>query len=81
MSCADEVFGKSSVGDPASGLYALALIVVVTLVGAPHNIATLYLMPEVQGEEYASFRAERVGGAVRDGVRFSHLRSIPSSRP
>ncbi len=45
--------------DPASGLYALALIDVATLVGAPHNIATLYLMPEVQGEEYASFRAER----------------------
>jgi len=46
-------------GDPASGLYALALIDVATLVGAPHNIATLYSMPEVQGEEYASFRAER----------------------
>jgi AcrR family transcriptional regulator len=46
-------------GDPAKGLYALALIDVATLVGAPHNIATLYLMPEVQGEEYASFRAER----------------------
>jgi AcrR family transcriptional regulator len=46
-------------GDPASGLYALSLIDVATLVGAPHNIATLYLMPEVQGEEYASFRAER----------------------
>jgi AcrR family transcriptional regulator len=45
--------------DPASGLYALALIDVATLVGAPHNIATLYLMPEVQGEEYRSFRAER----------------------
>jgi AcrR family transcriptional regulator len=46
-------------GDPTNGLYALALIDVATLVGAPHNIATLYLMPEVQGEEYASFRAER----------------------
>lgn len=46
-------------GDPASGLYALALIDVATLVGAPHNIATLYLMPEVQGAEYALFRAER----------------------
>ena len=46
-------------GDPASGLYALALIDVATLVGAPHNIATLYLLPEVQGEEFASFRAER----------------------
>jgi AcrR family transcriptional regulator len=45
--------------DPAAGLYALALIDVATLTQAPHNIATLYLMPEVQGEEFASFRRER----------------------
>ena len=45
--------------DPAAGLYALALIDVRTLTRAPHNIATLYLLPEVQGEEFASFRAER----------------------
>lgn len=45
--------------DPASGLYALALIDVRTLTSAPHNIATLYLSPEVQGEVYAPFRAER----------------------
>jgi AcrR family transcriptional regulator len=45
--------------DPAAGLYALALTDVRTLTHAPHNIATLYLMPEVQGEEFASFRAER----------------------
>jgi len=45
--------------DPAAGLYALALADVRTLTRAPHNIATLYLMPEVQGEEFASFRAER----------------------
>jgi AcrR family transcriptional regulator len=45
--------------DPAAGLYALALTDVRTLTSAPHNIATLYLMPEVQGEEFASFRAER----------------------
>jgi AcrR family transcriptional regulator len=44
--------------DPAAGLYALALIDVRTLTRAPHNIATLYLTPEVQGEEFASFRAE-----------------------
>jgi hypothetical protein len=30
-----------------------------TLTRAPHNIATLYLVPEVQGEEFASFRTER----------------------
>ena len=45
--------------DPAAGLYALALIDVATLTHAPHNIATLYLMPEVQAAEFASFRAER----------------------
>jgi AcrR family transcriptional regulator len=45
--------------DPAAGLYALALIDVATLTRAPHNIATLYLMPEVQAEKFASFRAER----------------------
>jgi AcrR family transcriptional regulator len=45
--------------DPAAGLYALALIDVRTLTQAPHNIATLYLTPEVQGDEFASFRAER----------------------
>jgi AcrR family transcriptional regulator len=45
--------------DPAAALYALALTDVATLTQAPHNIATLYLMPEVQGEEFASFRAER----------------------
>jgi AcrR family transcriptional regulator len=45
--------------DPAVGLYALALIDVRTLTQAPHNIASLYLMPEVQGAEYEPFRAER----------------------
>jgi AcrR family transcriptional regulator len=45
--------------DPAAGLYALALIDVATLAQAPHNIATLYLMPEVQAEKFAPFRAER----------------------
>ena len=44
---------------PPPGLYALALIDVRTLTRAPHNIATLYLMPEVRGAEFASFRAER----------------------
>lgn len=45
--------------DPAAGLHALALIDVRTLTKAPHNIATLYLLPEVQGPEFAAFRAER----------------------
>jgi AcrR family transcriptional regulator len=49
----------SSRDEPAAGLYALALTDVQTLTRAPHNIAMLYLMPEVQGEEFASFRAER----------------------
>lgn len=45
--------------DPAAGLYTLALTDVATLTQAPHNIAILYLTPEVQAEEFASFRAER----------------------
>lgn len=45
--------------EPTAALYALALIDVRTLTQAPHNIATLYLAPEVQGEEFKSFRAER----------------------
>jgi AcrR family transcriptional regulator len=45
--------------DPAAGLYALALADVGTLARAPHNIASLYLAPEVQGAEFESFRAER----------------------
>jgi AcrR family transcriptional regulator len=44
---------------PAAGLYALALIDTSTLTRAPHNIATLYLLPEAQGDDYASFHAER----------------------
>jgi AcrR family transcriptional regulator len=44
---------------PAAGLYALALTDVRTLTQAPHNIGTLYLLPEVQGAEYESFRRER----------------------
>lgn len=45
--------------DPAAGLYALVLIDVRTLAQASHNIASLYLVPEVQGAEFESFRAER----------------------
>jgi AcrR family transcriptional regulator len=45
--------------DPAAGLYALALTDVRTLTRAPHNIASLYLMPEVRAAKFESFRAER----------------------
>ncbi len=46
--------------DPAAALYALALSDVDMLRTAPHNIATLYLLPEVRAEEhYARFRALR----------------------
>jgi AcrR family transcriptional regulator len=44
---------------PAGALYALAVVDVDTLVRTPHNIATLYLLPELQGERYDAFRAER----------------------
>jgi AcrR family transcriptional regulator len=43
----------------AAALYLLVLIDVETLCRTPHNIGTLYLLPEVQHERYDSFRAER----------------------
>jgi AcrR family transcriptional regulator len=43
----------------AAALYLLALIDVETLTRTPHNIGTLYLLPEVQHERYDAFRAER----------------------
>ena len=51
------------VPESASAAGALAALVVVdvdTLARTPHNIGTLYLLPEVQGERYDGFRAERV---------------------
>ena len=65
---------------PAAGLYALALIDVRTLTRAPHNIATLYLMPEVQGEEFASFRAERDQLRAAYG-RLGRAAATPSAAP
>jgi AcrR family transcriptional regulator len=43
----------------AAALYLLASVDVETLRCTPHNIGTLYLLPEVQHERYDSFRAER----------------------
>lgn len=50
---------SGSGGDPAAGLYALALTDVRTLARAPHNVGMLYLSPEVQGAAFDSFRTER----------------------
>ncbi|SDQ58978.1 transcriptional regulator, TetR family [Curtobacterium sp. UNCCL20] len=50
------------VPDSASAAGALAALVtadVETLVRTPHNVGTLYLLPEVQGERYDEFRVER----------------------
>lgn len=75
--------------DPAAGLYALALTDVRTLSRAPHNIATLYLMPEVQGQEFASFRAERsqlqaaygrLGRAAAAGAPVDAAAGAPAAR-
>ncbi len=44
---------------PAAALYLLAQVDVETLAGAPHNIGTLYLSPEVGRERYDDFRAQR----------------------
>jgi len=43
----------------AGALAALALIDIDTLARTPHNIGTLYLLPEVQGDRYEGFRADR----------------------
>jgi AcrR family transcriptional regulator len=45
--------------DPAAGLHALAVIDVRTLAASPHNVGTLYLLPELRHERFDSFRAER----------------------
>ncbi|SFF94534.1 TetR/AcrR family transcriptional regulator [Curtobacterium sp. YR515] len=43
----------------AGALAALVLIDIDTLARTPHNIGTLYLLPEVQGERYEGFRTDR----------------------
>jgi AcrR family transcriptional regulator len=43
----------------AAALYFLAGVDVDTLTRTPHNIGTLYLLPEIQHERYDDFRAER----------------------
>jgi AcrR family transcriptional regulator len=69
---------ESSCGDdPAAGLYALAVTDVRTLASSPHNIAMLYLSPEVQGAAFESFRAER---AALQEV-YGRLGSAASSAP
>ncbi|WP_081863928.1 TetR/AcrR family transcriptional regulator [Mycetocola saprophilus] len=45
---------------PAGMLFALATVDTRTLRAAPHNIGTLYLLPEIQDPRYEHFRAQRV---------------------
>ncbi|ROQ40787.1 TetR family transcriptional regulator [Frondihabitans sp. PhB188] len=53
----------ADVGDDATRaaatLFALAHVDVGTLSSTPHNIGTLYLLPEVQDARYDEFRGER----------------------
>lgn len=44
---------------PAGALFALARIDAQTLRRTPHNIGTLYLLPEIQGPRYDAFRNQR----------------------
>ena len=44
---------------PAGALFALASVDARTLRQTPHNIGTLYLLPEIQEPRYDAFRAER----------------------
>ncbi|MFG2358363.1 TetR/AcrR family transcriptional regulator [Streptomyces sp. NPDC048521] len=43
----------------AAALYAMAVMDVRTLSSTPYNIGTLYLLPEVQAEQFDTFRRER----------------------
>jgi AcrR family transcriptional regulator len=43
----------------AAALYLLAGVDVDTLTRTPHNVGTLYLLPEIRHERYDDFRAER----------------------
>lgn len=45
--------------EAAATLYALAVVDAGTLAQAPHNIGSLYLLPEVQDARYDAFRGER----------------------
>ena len=45
---------------PAGALFALASIDARTLRRTPHNIGTLYLLPEIQDARYDAFRNQRV---------------------
>ncbi|HMR49217.1 MAG TPA: helix-turn-helix domain-containing protein [Arachnia sp.] len=45
--------------DPVRALYRLVVADVGVLLRDPHNIGVLYLSPEVAGEPFASFRAQR----------------------
>lgn len=44
---------------PATALATLVRSDVDTLARTPHNVGVLYLLPEVQGERYDGFRADR----------------------
>jgi len=69
-------FLESACGpDPAAGLYALAVTDARTLARAPHNIAVLYLSPEVQGTVFSGFRSER--SALQDAYgRLGHAACV-----
>lgn len=61
LSVARELHQQATVAAaPAAGLYALAHSDITMLSRAPRNVATLYLLPEVQNDAtYAPFRATR----------------------
>ncbi|MFT4083839.1 MAG: helix-turn-helix domain-containing protein [Nocardioides sp.] len=57
---------------PAAALYAVALADVGTLLASPHNVGTLYRLPEVRQERYDAFHrdhAELQAAYARLGAR------------
>lgn len=61
---------------PAGALFALAQVDVQTLRRTPHNIGTLYLLPEVQHERYEPFRRTRAELLETYG-RLGHAAATP----
>jgi AcrR family transcriptional regulator len=64
---------------PAAALYALALVDAHTLAVTPHNVGTLYLLPEIQYERYDAFRQDRLDLQLAYG-RMGYAAATPEIR-
>jgi AcrR family transcriptional regulator len=75
----DAIEQRSPDASPAAALYALALVDAHTLAATPHNVGTLYLLPEIQYERYDAFRQDRLDLQLAYG-RLGHEAATPEIR-